>query len=1110
MPASILSFESDRSRYLVGDVATISVRFDGDVDVEIAAGRPAPVLSLSNGMTAIYVSGSGTDTLNFRYLVSPTDNSDSDLAVKGVVRNGAVFQSRDSAGEPDGLADLRVKVGTAGIGADNDIVYLGTSASAADDDSTVEVVTQSLSTNTDLIAPRLTSLSATSDTYSPGDVLEIKASFNEVVVVDAAAGVPTLQLTAGGESLTVFPSYATGSNSSTLVFLATVDENFPDVSGVDVSAVLLNGGRVTDFGGNAANIGIIEGQNNLARSASIVLDGSGTAGSAPDVVNNPDDVVDPGDVTPARIERVTSLDGDGPFAVGGTVRFAVKLSEVVSVDDTLGVPMLVLSNGGRAHLVSGSDSDTLTFAYTVQPTDRNSQDLGVLGFAENDARILDAGGNRTDVRISSSNNLSSFGDVVINAQAPYLRGVDVIDDTYIAGETVRFTANFSEAVLVEGTPSLVLSNGGRALFVEGSGTSVLTFEYVVPAGAVSQTDIDISRLSLGTTGEITSAVSGNGASLNVRSGILSQSRDVSIDTELPQGVIALDATSLKSGETANVTITFNEDVSNPFDAITVSNGTLSALVSDTSGGSDNGAQLGRVWTGVFTPNDDIEVSSNTLILNNAMVADQAGNFGVGESSSNGVLIDTQGPQVAISGTVRPDNTRLITLNFGEPVSDLTADKITVKSVDIDGALSTIPIDIGDLVKLSESTYTLVVQPLVSNPTGSLEISLAANAVSDAMGNLNAAMSVPYAMPWDVTAPRITAMSSVSGDYTVGDPIGIDVTFSETVSVAPSTAVPFLALDNGQVASYVSGSDSSVLRFEYVVQAGDEASDLDVVALIENGATLKDGAGNSAMVGVTAGENNLAKAAAISIDGVVPVVTSIRAEMDGLFTAGDHVDLTVQFSEDVLILPRDGASVIDVPPVLTLSNGAVARYVETPERDLSVLHFVYEVAQGDNDIRDLDVVGLAENGAVIEDASGNVADVAIREGLNNLAARYDVAIDADWPRIADIAAQAGAYRAGDEIEIAVAMSKGISLDLTQGDPDLLLSNGSVAVFDAAASSSTKLMFSYRVTADDMQSEDLSVAAVRLGNARMTSLVAGTEAHVDVFRILVGRVLRLAGT
>ena len=63
MSASILSFESDRSRYVVGDVATITVHFDAAVGVSIAPGKPAPVLSLSNGARAVYVSGSGTNAL---------------------------------------------------------------------------------------------------------------------------------------------------------------------------------------------------------------------------------------------------------------------------------------------------------------------------------------------------------------------------------------------------------------------------------------------------------------------------------------------------------------------------------------------------------------------------------------------------------------------------------------------------------------------------------------------------------------------------------------------------------------------------------------------------------------------------------------------------------------------------------------------------------------------------------------------------------------------------------------------------------------------------------------------------------------------------------------
>ncbi|NBT51160.1 MAG: hypothetical protein EBT12_06350 [Marivivens sp.] len=150
------------------------------------------------------MSGSGTDSFVFKYIVGPSDATDGDLAVRGFVRNDATFSALDASGDVAGEVDLRVRVGTSNDGASSDIVYRGTSSSAADDDSTVEVVTQSLSTGADLIAPRLLSLSASSGTYSPGDDLEIRATFSEAVVVNADGGVPTLQLTANGEALTVF------------------------------------------------------------------------------------------------------------------------------------------------------------------------------------------------------------------------------------------------------------------------------------------------------------------------------------------------------------------------------------------------------------------------------------------------------------------------------------------------------------------------------------------------------------------------------------------------------------------------------------------------------------------------------------------------------------------------------------------------------------------------------------------------------------------------------------------------------------------------------------------------------------------------------------------
>jgi len=52
--------------------------------------------------------------------------------------------------------------------------------------------------------------------------------------------------------------------------------------------------------------------------------------------------------------------------------------------------------------------------------------------------------------------LSSIADVKINAQAPYIRSIEAADDMYIPGDTIVFTAQFSEAVMVHGgAPSLV-------------------------------------------------------------------------------------------------------------------------------------------------------------------------------------------------------------------------------------------------------------------------------------------------------------------------------------------------------------------------------------------------------------------------------------------------------------------------------------------------------------------------------------------------------------------------------------------------------------------------------------------------------------------------------
>src|SRR5438132_1454217 len=81
---------------------------------------------------------------------------------------------------------------------------------------------------------------------------------------------------------------------------------------------------------------------------------------------------------------------------------------------------------------------------------------------------------------------------------------------------------------------------------------------------------------------------------------------------------------------------------------------------------------------------------------------------------------------------------------------------------------------------------------------------------------------------DTAAPTVSSVDSTTADgaYKAGQSISVRVTFSERVSVSRT---PQWALETGasdRVVDYASGSGSAALVFQYTVQAGDTASDLD--------------------------------------------------------------------------------------------------------------------------------------------------------------------------------------------------------------------------------------------------------------------------------------------
>jgi len=136
-----------------------------------------------------------------------------------------------------------------------------------------------------------------------------------------------------------------------------------------------------------------------------------------------------------------------------------------------------------------------------------------------------------------------------------------------------------------------------------------------------------------------------------------------IDAMPPTLDITSDQTDLISGETANITFTFSEEVAGFTDADPlVAGGTLSSLAT-----TDN-----IVFTAVFTPNANAEVTASITVLGNDFI-DLAQNFG--SNASVTINVDTLAPMP----TVNPLATGFDTVITG------TGDANTNVQVSIDGA-----------------------------------------------------------------------------------------------------------------------------------------------------------------------------------------------------------------------------------------------------------------------------------------------------------------------------------------------------------------------------------------------------------------------------------------
>ncbi|WP_330115143.1 Ig-like domain-containing protein [Pseudomonas sp. JS3066] len=188
------------------------------------------------------------------------------------------------------------------------------------------------------------------------------------------------------------------------------------------------------------------------------------------------------DTTPPTVTSVSSSTANGTYKAGDVISITVTFSEVVTVS---GTPRLTLETGAIDRVInysSGSGSNTLTFNYTVQAGDTNT-DLDYLStgaLALNGGTIRDAAANNATLTLASPGAAGSLGankNIVIDS-AP---GISNVNGDSVAwagvGSTVTLDSGSDAAFSDIEKGALNSGNGnwaGGSLTVQRSGTAVTT------------------------------------------------------------------------------------------------------------------------------------------------------------------------------------------------------------------------------------------------------------------------------------------------------------------------------------------------------------------------------------------------------------------------------------------------------------------------------------------------------------------------------------------------------------------------------------------------------------------------------------------------------------
>ncbi|MCI1186954.1 putative Ig domain-containing protein [Hymenobacter sp. DH14] len=348
--------------------------------------------------------------------------------------------------------------------------------------------------------------------------------------------------------------------------------------------------------------------------------------------------------------------------------------------------------------------------------------------------------NSTGLTPGVSNVPYTSGEVYsIDKDGPAVTSVTVpANGTYRVGQTLSFTANFSENVTVTGTPQLALTFGAtarQAAYVSGTGTAALVFSYTVQSGDQDTDGIALGALALN-GGTLRDAL-GNNALLTLNG--VPSTAGILVD-----GVAPTVSSSNRQSPTANPTnatsltyrVTFSEAVTGvttaSFTFVTTTGSTTGTIASVASVSGSSGTQYDVTVTGV-NGNGAVRLDVKS---SGSGITDAAGNALSGGFTGGQTYTISQSVTVVSVTRLTPSPTATAQVRyqvvFSGSVAGLTPNNFTptITSGSISGA------SVFSVSTTSGTTYTVTVTTGTGNGTLRLD-------VANSTGTTPAIANVPY-------------------------------------------------------------------------------------------------------------------------------------------------------------------------------------------------------------------------------------------------------------------------------------------------------------------------------------------------------------------------------